>query len=415
MRGVAAHLIRPFLPESLSMSEHLTSLPESMPSPRRLRLAAAIAATVFGAIVVIGVATRISDARSLRQWTDEQAIPTVVVSAPEEADGKAPLELPAQMDAYTNAPIYARTSGYLKSWNKDIGATVKAGDLLGVIDTPDLDQQLLQAQADLASAKANAALAATTAKRWQVLRNTDPDSVSQQSVDQYNGDYAAKQAQANAAQANLDRLKALKSYARIVAPFDGRVTARNTDVGALITADSNGMPLFTIADTGKLRVYVRVPQVYAPSIHQGDDATLTVPEYPGKTFAAKVEADARAISPNSGTTLVQLLVDNPDGKLLPSSYASISFHIASGALGVRVPSEALIFDDKGLRVATLDAQDQVQFKTVTIRRDYGKTVELGSGLAPGDRVIDNPPDGLANGDKVRIAKSPQKAKPHEKA
>lgn len=400
------------------MSEHLTTLPESTPSPRRLRLAALIGAALFGSIVVIGVGTRLSEARSLRQWTDEQAIPTVVISEPESADGKAPLELPAQMDAFTNAPIYARTSGYLKSWEKDIGAPVKAGDVLGIIDTPDLDQQLLQAQADLATAKANAALAATTAKRWQVLRQTDPDSVSQQSVDQYNGDLAAKQAQVNASQANLDRLKALKSYARLVAPFDGRVTARNTDVGALITADSNGSgtPMFTVSDTSKLRVYVRVPQVYAPGIHRGDEATLTVPEYPGKSFTAKVEADARAISPTSGTTLVQLVVDNPDGRLLPSSYASVSFNIASGALGLRVPAEALIFDDKGLHVATLDASDHVHFKTVTIRRDYGKSIEIGSGLAPNDRVIINPPDGLADGDEVRIAKNPQQAaKPHEKA
>ena len=399
------------------MSEHLTTLPESTPSPRRLRLAALIGAALFGAVVVIGVATRISDARSLRHWTDEQAIPTVVISEPESANGKAPLELPAQMDAFTNAPIYARTSGYLKSWEKDIGALVKAGDVLGTIDTPDLDQQLLQTQADLATAKANAALAATTAKRWQVLRQTDPDSVSQQSVDQYNGDLAAKQAQVNAAQANFDRLKALKSYARLVAPFDGRVTARNTDVGALITADSSGTgtPLFTVSDTSKLRVYVRVPQVYAPSIHRNDEATLTVPEYPGKSFTAKVEADARAITPTSGTTLVQLLVDNPDGRLLPSSYASVSFNIASDTLGLRVPAEALIFDDKGLHVATLDAGDHVHFKTVTIRRDYGKSIEIGSGLAPNDRVIINPPDGLADGDEVRIAKNPQAAKPHEKA
>lgn len=400
------------------MSEHLTTLPESTPSPRRLRLAALIGAALFGSIVVIGVATRISEARSLHQWTDEQAIPTVVISEPEAANGKAPLELPAQMDAFTNAPIYARTSGYLKSWEKDIGAPVKAGDVLGIIDTPDLDQQLLQAQADLASAKANAELAATTAKRWQVLRQTDPDSVSQQSVDQFNGDLAAKQAQVNASQANLDRLKALKSYARLVAPFDGRVTARNTDVGALITADSSGSgtPLFTVSDTSKLRVYVRVPQVYAPGIHRNDVATLTVPEYPGKTFTAKVEADARAISPTSGTTLVQLLVDNPDGRLLPSSYASVSFNIASDALGLRVPAEALIFDDTGLHVATLDASDHVHFKAVTIRRDYGKSIEIGSGLAPNDRVVINPPDGLADGDEVRIAKNPQQAaKPHEKA
>jgi RND family efflux transporter MFP subunit len=406
------------MPENLSMSEHTTTLPESTPSPRRLRLAALIGAALFGAIVVIGVATRISDARSLRQWTDEQAIPTVVISEPQSANGKAPLELPAQMDAFTNAPIYARTSGYLKSWDKDIGAQVKAGDVLGTIDTPDLDQQLLQGQADLATAKANAQLAATTAKRWQVLRQTDPDSVSQQSVDQFNGDLAAKQAQVNASQANLDRLKALKSYARLVAPFDGRVTARNTDVGALITADTSGTgtPLFTVSDTTKLRVYVRVPQVYAPAIHRNDEATLTVPEYPGKSFTAKVEADARAITPTSGTTLVQLLVDNPDGRLLPSSYASVSFNIDSGALGLRVPAEALIFDDKGLHVATLDASDHVHFKTVTIRRDYGKSIEVGSGLAPNDRVIINPPDGLADGDEVRIAKNPQQAaKPHEKA
>ena len=399
------------------MSDHLNALPEATPSPRRLRLAALIGLVLFGSIVVVGVATRLSQAHSLRQWTDEQAIPTVVIAEPESTNGKAPLELPAQMNAFTNAPIYARTSGYLKSWNKDIGATVKAGELLGEIETPDLDQQLLQGQADLASAKANAALAGTTAKRWQVLRQTDPDSVSQQSVDQYSGDYAAKQAQANSAQANVERLKALKSYARLVAPFNGRVTARNTDVGALITADNNGSgtPLFTVSDTSKLRVYVQVPQVYAPSIHRGDGATLIVPEYPGKTFTAKVEADARAITPTSGTTLVQLLVDNPDGRLLPSSYASVSFNIASNALGLRVPAEALIFDDKGLHVATLDASDHVHFKTVTIRRDYGKSIEVGSGLATNDRVIINPSDGLVDGDEVRIAKNPEAGKPHEKS
>jgi RND family efflux transporter MFP subunit len=189
-------------------------------------------------------------------------------------------------------------------------------------------------------------------------------------------------------------------------------------VGALITADTSGTgtPLFTVSDTSKLRVYVRVPQVYAPAIHRNDEATLSVPEYPGKTFTAKVEADARAITPTSGTTLVQLLVDNPDGRLLPSSYASVSFNIDSGALGLRVPAEALIFDDKGLHVATLDATDHVHFKTVTIRRDYGKSIEVGSGLAPNDRVIINPPDGLADGNEVRIAKNPQQAaKPHDKA
>jgi RND family efflux transporter MFP subunit len=366
--------------------------------------------------VAAGVTARLSSARNLHSWTDEQSIPTVAVSKPESEIGVVPLELPARMDAFINAPIFARTSGYLKSWNKDIGAEVKAGELLGVIDTPDLDQQLLQAQADLQSARANAALAKVTADRWLGLRKTDPDSVSQQSVDQATGTYAAQLATANSSQANYDRLKALKSYARIVAPFDGRVTARNTDVGALINDGPSGIALFQISDTRKLRVYVQVPQVYAPGIHRGDEASLTVPEYPGQTFKAKVEADARAISPTSGTTQVQLLVDNQDGRLLPSSYASVRFELAAGTLGLRLPAEALVFDDKGMRVATVNAEDRVQFKTVTIRRDYGKTVEIGSGLDREDRVIMSPPDGLTNGAQVHIANNAQPAgEAHEKA
>lgn len=397
-------------------SEHSTTLPEVKLSPRRLRLAGLIALIVFAAIAVAGVTGRLSSARDLHSWTEQQSIPIVAVSKPESDIGVVPLELPARMDAYINAPIFARTSGYLKSWDKDIGAQVKAGELLGVIDTPDLDQQLLQAQADLQSARANAALAKITADRWLGLRKTDPDSVSQQSVDQATGTYAAQLATANSSQANYDRLKALKSYARIVAPFDGRVTARNTDVGALINAGPSGAALFQVSDTSKLRVYVQVPQVYAPSIHRGDEATLTVPEYPGQTFKAKVEADARAISPVSGTTQVQLVVDNADGRLLPSSYASVRFELAAGTLGLRLPAEALVFDDKGLRVATVSADDRVQFKTVTIRRDYGKTVEIGSGLGSDDRVIMSPPDGLINGAQVHIANNAQPAgEAHEKA
>jgi RND family efflux transporter MFP subunit len=396
-------------------SEHSATVPATAINPRRLRLAGAIGLAVFAAIVVIGIATRISEARSLRERTDEQAVPTVTVSPPQANADAVPLQLPGRLEAYTNAPIYARISGYLKSWNEDIGARVKAGQLLGEIETPDLDQQIAQARADLASAKANAALAATTARRWQALRGSD--SVAQQEVDERSSDYTAKQAQANAAQANLDRLMALKAFTRIVAPFDGTVTARNTDVGALINAGAGGSALFEVADTSKLRVYVRVPQSFAPSIHRGDAAELSVPEYPGQTFKAKVEADARAIAPGSGTTLVQLLVDNPDGRLLPGGYASVRFALPAATKGLSVPASALVFNSQGLRIATLGADDRVHFKQVTIRHDYGKTVELGSGLEPGDRVIESPPDGLADGDRVHIANNDSKAaaQSHEKA
>jgi RND family efflux transporter MFP subunit len=365
---------------------------------------------------VIGVVARMSRASSLRHWTDAQNIPTVDVVQPLVGDGKVPLDLPGSMDAYTNAPIYARTNGYLKSWSKDIGAQVKSGEVLGVIDVPDIDQEQQQAKADLASAKANAALAGITAKRWQSLQSVDPDSVAKQAVDERNGAYEAQQAQTIAAQANLERLRTLTAFATLVAPFDGRVTARNTDVGQLVNAGQSGVPLFVVSDTSKLRVYVRVPQVYAPAIHAGDEASLTVPEYPNQVFKAHVIADARAINPTSGTTLVQLLVDNQDGRLLPSSYASVHFQLSEHALGMQVPAEALVFDDRGLRVATLDASGQVRFKTVTIRRDYGKTVELGSGLVPSDQVILNPPDGLVDGDKVHISdKASASVGPHAKA
>jgi RND family efflux transporter MFP subunit len=401
---MAAVLPRLTLPENPSMSSERSSpLPEVKLSPRRVHLVSLIGLIVFVVTAVTGIAVRVSSARSLRDWTETQAIPTVVVAKPESSSEGLPLELPATLDAFINAPIYAQVDGYLKVWNRDIGTQVMAGDLLGVVDTPDLDQQLRQAQADLASARASAALAAITSKRWQQLQKADPDSVSTQAVDQNNSDYAARLAQANAAAANLERLRAEKAFARLVAPFAGRVTARNTDIGELISSGRDGTPLFVVSDTSRLRAYVRVPQTYAPSIHAGDEATLAVPEFPNRTFKARVIADARAIDPTSGTTLVQLLVDNPDGYLMPSSYATVRFELPSSVLGLRVPAEALVFDAQGLRVATLDAGGRVSFKRVAIRRDYGKSVELASGLEPTDRVIINPPDGLVDGDPLRIA------------
>lgn len=375
---------------------------------RRLVVIGVVGIAVAVLVVAAGVTLRAVDARNLKTWTNAQVIPTVNVIHPVSAANGPTLDLPSHLEAYSRAPIFARVSGYLKSWNVDIGAPVKAGQLLAVIESPELDQQLLQARADLASAQANAALAGTTAKRWQALLGTD--SVAQQEVDERTGDYTAKKAAVAAAQANVDRLLATKGFERIVAPFDGVVTARDTDVGALINAGSGGVgqELFTISDVKQLRVYVQVPQSYAPDVRSGTTATLSVPEYPGRHFAARVIASADSVSASSGTTLVQLLVDNADGKLLPGGFASLQFKLPVQANAVRVPASALVFDARGLTVATLGANSQVVFKKVTINRDFGDSVEIGSGLVASDNVIDTPPDGLVDGDHVQAASTDKK-------
>jgi RND family efflux transporter MFP subunit len=383
-------------------------------SKRGLRLAGLVIAVILIAVVVIGLITRATQASNLKTWTQEQAVPTVNVVMPVPGAKGPVLDLPGRLEAYVRAPIYAQVSGYLKEWKTDIGAPVKAGELLGEISTPEIDQQLLQARADLASAKANADLAAITAKRWQAMLGSD--SVAQQDVDQRTGDYAAKVALMKAAQANVDRLVATKAFARLIAPFDGVVTARDTDVGALINAGGGtGPELFVVSDIHKLRVYVQVPQAYGPSIHQGSDAVLVVPEYPGREFHAQVVATSNAVNATSGTTLVQLMVDNTDNKLMPGSFAHVHFSLPVDTAALRVPASSLIFDNAGLRVATVDGDNKVAFKPVSILFDYGKTVEIGSGLQSGDRVIESPPDGIKNGDPVKIATNDASDKPHEKA
>jgi RND family efflux transporter MFP subunit len=375
---------------------------------RRLVVIGVVGIAVAVLVVAAGVTLRAVDARNLKTWTNAQIVPTVNVIHPASAANGPTLDLPSHLEAYSRAPIFARVSGYLKSWNVDIGAPVKAGQLLAVIESPELDQQLLQARADLASAQANAALAGTTAKRWQALLGTD--SVAQQEVDERTGDYTAKKATVAAAQANVDRLLATKGFERILAPFDGVVTARDTDVGALINAGSGGVgqELFTVSDVKQLRVYVQVPQSYAPDVRSGTTATLSVPEYPGRHFTARVIASADSVNASSGTTLVQLLVDNADGKLLPGGFASLQFKLPVQANAVRVPASALVFDARGLTVATLGANSQVVFKKVTINRDFGDSVEIGSGLVASDRVIDTPPDGLVEGDRVQAASADKK-------
>lgn len=379
------------------------------PVPRRRLVVIAVVGVAVALIVVAaGVALRAVDARNLKTWTAAQTVPTVTVIHPVSAANGPTLDLPSHLEAYSRAPIFARVSGYLKSWSVDIGTPVKAGQLLAVIESPELDQQLLQARADLASAQANAALAGTTAKRWQALLGSD--SVAQQEVDERTGDYTAKKATVAAAQANVDRLLATKGFERIIAPFDGVVTARDTDVGALINAGSGGIgqELFVVSDVKQLRVYVQVPQSYAPDVRAGTTATLTVPEYPGQRFTARVIASADSVNATSGTTLVQLLVDNTAGKLLPGGFASLQFKLPVQQNAVRVPASSLVFDARGLMVATLGSNGEVVFKKVTINRDFGDSVEIGSGLAATDRVIDTPPDGLVDGDHVQVASTAKK-------
>lgn len=381
---------------------------------RGLRLAALAAAIAAAVIVTTGLYSRAAGNARLRAWTDAQAVPVVAVATPQPGGATSTLELPGRIEAYTRAPIHARVSGYLKSWKVDIGAAVKAGQLMAEIETPDLDQELVQARADLNTAEANARLADVTAERWQKVLKSN--AVSRQDVDEKLGDLAAKRAVVAAARANVQRYVAMKGFARIVAPFDGVVTARNTDIGALITAGTAaGQELFVVSATQKLRVYVNVPQAWVPDVPASTKATLTVPEHPDRSYAASIETSAQAVNAASGTTLMQLVVDNAAGELLPGGYANVRLDIAGRGPLLSVPASALIFDAKGLSVATVGADDRVKVKPVRIARDLGRTIEIGSGLEASDRVIQNPPDGVADGSEVRIAAATATTAPAAKA
>jgi len=358
--------------------------------------------------VVTGIGEREKSDAKLQQWTEAQAVPTVSILALNAKPGVNSLNLPGRLEANLRAPIYARVSGYVKNWKVDIGASVKTGETLAEIEAPDLDQQLLQARADLSSAEAGQQLAAVTLSRGRTLLVSS--AVSQQEMDQRAADLANKQAAVHSAEANVERLQVLAAYKSVAAPFDGVVTERNTDIGALISAGSSaGLAMFVISDVHKLKVSINVPQNYAPAIRIGAKATVSVPEYPGRTFPAVVEASARSVDVGSGTTHMQLMVDNADGALMPGGYANVHADLVGAAGLFRIPVSALIFDSAGLRVAALDAGDHVVFKTVTIARDLGSEIEIGTGLQADDRVIAAPPDGLAAGDSVRIVE------PHAKS
>jgi RND family efflux transporter MFP subunit len=364
-------------------------------------------ALIFLAATVVahGLGLRAAQNSRLRALAEAEAVPNVAVVTPSSGDNNVGLDLPGRLEAFIRAPIYARVPGYLKSWNYDIGSPVKAGAVLAEIDTPDLDQQLLQARADLNVAQANAKLAEITAKRWQSLAGTD--AVATQDVDQRTFTWNANVAQVKAAQADVERLIAEESFKHLTAPFDGIVTARETDIGALINVGAaGGSELFVVSDTRKLRVYVNVPQNFVPSVPPGTTATISVPEHPGKSYRGTVEASAQAVNPSSGTTLMQIIVDNSAGEMMPGDYASIHLQVDPTGRVLSVPSSALIFDAKGLSIATVDSSQRVQLKPVSIARDLGTVVEVASGLAPDDQVIENPPDGIDNGAAVHVVGSP---------
>jgi multidrug efflux system membrane fusion protein len=369
---------------------------------RWLKPAGAVGAGIAVMIVVVGVVTRSLAGQHLKQQTLDEAVPTVSVIAPGANNGAQTLTLPGDVQADYNAVIHARVNGYLKRWYVDIGAQVKAGQVLADIDTPELDQQLAQAKANLATATANQKLAEVTAARWQSLLARD--AVSRQEADEKTGDLAAKTAASQAAKAQVDQLQALESFKHIVAPFAGVVTARNTDVGALIAAGNPSDPgLFSVADVRKLRIYVKTPQSYAAEVKPGQTATLTVPEYPGQTFTATVASTSDAISAQSGTLLVELQTDNSAGRLKPGEYAQVRFSLPATSGGVVLPASALMFRQKGEAVATVAANNRVAIKYITVAQDLGPTVQIASGLSPADRVIDNPPDSIADNDAVHVA------------
>jgi RND family efflux transporter MFP subunit len=370
-------------------------------SRRKLGIVAVVAVTGALTLVVTGIRAREDTNVKLKEWTDDQAAPAVAVIYPDPGALTASLDLPGRLEAYYRAPIFARVNGYVKSWNADIGARVKAGDVIAEIDAPDLDQQLLQARADLTNQQASAKLSEVTLARRKTLIASN--FVSMQEIDERTADLSNKSAAVNSSQANVERLEALAGYKKITVPFDGIVTARNTDVGALINAGGgSGPPMFIISDIKKLRVYVNVPQNYVPSVKIGAKAKIAVPEYPTRTFEATVEASAQAVDVTSGTTQMQLGLDNSAGELMPGGFANVKLVLQREGAPLHIPSSALIFDQKGLRVATVTPDNKILFKPVTIARDLGRDIELAGGVTVEDRVISTPPDGIVDGDAVRV-------------
>jgi RND family efflux transporter MFP subunit len=365
---------------------------------------------VLGIVAVValalwGIFSRIHARANLRQEAADSGTVTVITVTPKSAAEGDGLTLPGTVDAYSRATINARTNGYLKRWLVDIGAPVKAGQLLAEIETPEVDEQLRQAEADLRQAEANAALADTTATRSKAL--VADGLTSQQDAEEKIGDAAAKRAALGSAKANLARLRELSGFKRVTAPFDGVVTARSIDTGALVTAGST--PLFQVVDARKLRVYVQVPQGYAGSIVPGMNAAIRLADRPKDKFSAKVVSTSNALSASTRTLTVQLALDNPGGTLLPGVYADVTFKLPPGTAALTLPANTLLFRAEGLQVAVLGADDHIVLRKLAVARDLGPTIEVADGVAAGEAVVVNPPDSLVDGQTVRRAPPPEKA------
>jgi len=354
---------------------------------------------VAGAFALV---RRFTERGALAKETERLAIPTVGVTKPSAEPAADQLVLPAQLQAYVESAIYARTNGYLLRWNKDIGSHVKKGELLAEIDTPEVDQELSQAKAAQQQTVAQLQLAKSTAERWANLRKTD--SVSQQEADQQSSAYTQAVANNAAAEANVRRLQQLESFKRIYAPISGVITRRNTDVGALITAGSSGTgkELFDVAQVDPLRVFVNVPQTNSGSIRTGLPAYIELSEHPGQKFTGKVVRTADAIDPATRTLLTEIDVPNPDGHLLPGSYAEVHFAVPVQITRLSVPVNALLFRPEGPRVAVVGPDRKVHLKAINIGRDYGTKVEILGGLDPNDQIVVNPADSLEDGQEVNV-------------
>jgi RND family efflux transporter MFP subunit len=361
-------------------------------------------------VAIVGIVSRKHASAELKTYTEKTSSPPVTLEHPVMQQGGHEIVLPGNMQAFTLAPIYARTTGYVKAWYHDIGTPVHKGELLAVIETPELDQQLASAKADLATAKSNAGIAKVTSDRYSDLIGRN--AVSQQDTDTAAQALEARNTQVASAEANVQRLEELVSFERIVAPFDGVITARNLDIGQLITAtgststsggaNSANKEIFDVSAVRTLRVFINVPQIYSPDAKNGMIAKLTLPQYPGRTFEGKLVRSSDAVDPATRTLLAEVDVDNRSGQLLPGSYTEVHLNVSSEAPVLIVPVSALILEPDGLRVATVDENHHVHMAHITPGRDYGTTVEVLAGLKPGDSIVGNPPDSLTDGEEVRV-------------
>jgi membrane fusion protein, multidrug efflux system len=370
---------------------------------RKGYLLAAVIGFIFVVIAVVGISMRLSESRALAKETEDIAVPTVDVVHPSAEPPQSELQLPSTLQAYIEAPIYARTTGYLQRWYKDIGSKVKKGELLADIETPEVDQELQQARAARDQAAAQLKLAQSSAKRWENLQKMD--AVSQQETDERSSSYIQGEANLHAADANVRRLEQLESFKHIYAPFSGVITTRNTDVGSLVNAGNGGpsQQLFVIAQIDPIRVYVNVPEVDSPSIHKGVKVAIDVPALVGERFTGSVVRTADAIDPATRTLNTEIDVPNPKGQLLPGSYAQVHLALKQQVQRLTVPSNALLFRAEGPRAAVVESGNKVQLRPVAIGRDFGNTVEIISGLEQSDAVVVSPSDSLENGQVVRVA------------